>query len=95
MSPREVYRDALIHNAAAVILAHNHPSGDPEPSRDDELITTRLARAGEIIGVSTLDHIVIGHDRWVSLARKGLLNQHQFDRDNATRHPEPRATRTR
>ena len=95
MSPREVYRDALLHNAAAIILAHNHPSGDPEPSRDDERITTRLARAGELVGVNTLDHIVIGHHRWVSLARKGFLDQHQFDRDNATRHPEPQATRSR
>jgi DNA repair protein RadC len=95
MSPREIYRDALLHNAAAVILAHNHPSGDPEPSRDDELITARLARAGDLLGVSTLDHIVIGHGRWVSLAHRGLLDQHQFDRDNTSRRPAPPTSRAR
>ena len=73
MSPREVFRDALLANAAAVVLAHNHPSGDPEPSRDDELVTRRLVRAGELIGVEVLDHLVIGGERWVSLARRGSL----------------------
>jgi DNA repair protein RadC len=73
MSPREVFRDALVVNAAAVVLAHNHPSGDPEPSRDDELVTRRLARAGELVGVEVLDHLVVGGERWVSLARRGHL----------------------
>lgn len=73
MSPREVYRDALLHNAAALFLAHNHPSGDPEPSGDDERVTRRLARAGEILGVDLLDHLVVGHGDWVSLARRGAL----------------------
>ncbi len=71
MSPREVFRDALLANAAAVVLAHNHPSGDPEPSRDDELVTRRLVRAGELVGVEVLDHLVVGGCRWVSLARRG------------------------
>lgn len=73
MSPREVFRDALLANAAALVLAHNHPSGDPEPSRDDERVTRRLAQAGELVGVDLLDHLVIGGERWVSLARRGLV----------------------
>jgi DNA repair protein RadC len=74
MAPREVFRDALVANAAALVLAHNHPSGDPEPSRDDELLTRRLGRAGELVGVELLDHLVVGGDRWVSLARRGALS---------------------
>ncbi len=73
MAPREVFRDALLANAAALVLAHNHPSGDPEPSRDDEQVTRRLVRAGELIGVELLDHLVVGGPRWVSLARRGIL----------------------
>lgn len=73
MAPREVFRDALLANAAAVVLAHNHPSGDPEPSRDDELLARRLARAGEVVGVDVLDSLVVGGDDWVSLARRGVL----------------------
>jgi DNA repair protein RadC len=73
MSPREIYRRALLANAAAIIVAHNHPSGDPEPSRDDEAITRRLQRVGELIGVELLDHLVIAEARWVSLARRGAL----------------------
>jgi DNA repair protein RadC len=56
-----------------VVLAHNHPSGDPEPSRDDELVTRRLVRAGELVGVEVLDHLVVGGDRWISLARRGVV----------------------
>ena len=73
MAPREVFRDALLANASALVLAHNHPSGDPEPSRDDELVTRRLARAGELLGVDLLDHLVVGGPDWVSLARRGSL----------------------
>jgi DNA repair protein RadC len=73
IAPRELFRDALLANATAVVAAHNHPSGDPEPSRDDELVTRRLVAAGEVIGVELLDHLVIGGDRWVSLARRGGL----------------------
>lgn len=73
MSPREVFRDALLANAAALVLAHNHPSGDPEPSRDDEAVTRRLVRAGQLVGVELLDHLVVGGSRWVSLARRGVL----------------------
>ncbi len=73
MSPREVFRDALLANAAALVLAHNHPSGDAEPSRDDERVTTRLVRAGELVGIDVLDHLVVAGPRWVSLARRGAL----------------------
>ena len=73
MAPREVFRDALLANAAALVLAHNHPSGDPEPSRDDEQVTRRLVRAGELMGVQVLDHLVVGTARWVSLARRGVV----------------------
>jgi DNA repair protein RadC len=73
MGPREVFRDALLHGAGAIVIAHNHPSSDPEPSRDDERITRRLGQAGEILGVEVLDHLVIGQERWVSLARRGAL----------------------
>lgn len=71
MSPREVYRDALLANASAIVVAHNHPSGDPEPSDDDVAVTERLARAGELVGISLLDHLVVGRQRWVSMARRG------------------------
>ncbi|MEX2324353.1 MAG: DNA repair protein RadC [Nitriliruptoraceae bacterium] len=74
MSPREVFRDALLANAAAIVLAHNHPSGDPTPSNDDESVTRRLVSAGSIVGIEVLDHLVIGQRRWVSLARRGLIN---------------------
>lgn len=83
MSPREVFRDALLHGASAVVIAHNHPSGDASPSRDDELITRRLGGAGDLVGIEVLDHLVIGHQRWTSLARRGVLMQtepgRQFD----------------
>lgn len=73
MTPHGIFRDALIGNTAALILAHNHPSGDPEPSRDDERVTRRLVEAGRLLGVEVLDHLVIGGGDWVSLARRGLV----------------------
>ena len=73
MSPREILRDALLANAAAAVVAHNHPSGDPEPSRDDERVTRRIVEAGRLIGVEVLDHLVVGGGGWVSLARRGLV----------------------
>lgn len=73
MSPREILRDALLANAAAVVVAHNHPSGDPEPSRDDERVTRRIVEAGRVVGVEVLDHLVVGGGTWVSLARRGLV----------------------
>lgn len=73
MTPHGIFRDALLGNAAAVVLAHNHPSGDPEPSRDDERVTRRLVDAGRLLGVEVLDHLVVGGGGWVSLARRGLV----------------------
>jgi DNA repair protein RadC len=70
--PREVVRKALEHNAAAVILAHNHPSGSPEPSRADEQITNRLKEALALIDVRVLDHMIVG-ETVTSFAERGLL----------------------
>ncbi|MGF0335001.1 RadC family protein [Ectopseudomonas toyotomiensis] len=71
--PREVVKIALEHNAAAMILVHNHPSGDPEPSQADRTLTTKLQDALNLVGVRTLDHIVVGHEGCVSLAELGYL----------------------
>jgi DNA repair protein RadC len=71
--PREVVKIALEYNAAAVILVHNHPSGDPEPSQSDRTLTTALKNALNMIGTQTLDHIVVGHEGCVSLAEQGYL----------------------
>jgi DNA repair protein RadC len=71
--PREVVRQALARNAAAVILAHNHPSGVAEPSQADELITLRLREALGLVDIRVLDHLIVGDSRCVSLAERGLL----------------------
>ncbi|RDS79617.1 JAB domain-containing protein [Dyella monticola] len=71
--PREVVRACLKHNAAAVIFAHNHPSGVAEPSSADQAITRELSQALRLIGVRVLDHLVIGHAEPVSMAARGLL----------------------
>jgi DNA repair protein RadC len=71
--PREVFSPAVRESAAAVILVHNHPSGDPTPSREDMEITRRLKEAGEIMGVRVLDHIIIGDGSFVSFTSKGML----------------------
>jgi DNA repair protein RadC len=71
--PRETFSAALLGNAAAVILAHNHPSGDPEPSHEDLALTSRLKQAGELLGIPVLDHLIVGHDRFLSLKERGLL----------------------
>ncbi len=71
--PREVVRRAMSHNAAAVILAHNHPSGLAEPSRADEFLTQSLQKALGLVDVRVLDHLVVGRDAVVSFAERGLL----------------------
>jgi len=71
--PREVYKDAVVASAASLIIAHNHPSGDPNPSGEDVSITKRLIQAGEIMGIDLLDHIVIGDGIFVSLKERGLI----------------------
>lgn len=70
---REVFRPAIAESAAAVILVHNHPSGDPTPSPEDREVTRQLAAAGELIGIPVLDHVVIGDARYVSFVESGLL----------------------
>jgi DNA repair protein RadC len=71
--PREVVKTALAHNAAAVIFAHNHPSGVAEPSRADELLTQALKQALALVDIRTLDHFVIAGSQLVSFAERGLL----------------------
>ena len=72
--PREVFKTAILSNARSVMLGHNHPSGDPEPSKEDIQITARLQQVGELLGIELLDHIVIGRgERYRSLARDGYL----------------------
>ena len=72
--PRETFKAAIVSNCAAVILAHNHPSGDPTPSQEDRALTTRLKDCGELLGIPVLDHLVIGDDgRYVSFADMGQL----------------------
>lgn len=73
MDPREVYRDALLSGASAVAVAHNHPSGDPSPSPEDRAVTRRLVRAGEILGLPLIDHLVVGRGNWRSFGRMGLM----------------------
>ncbi|MBP8031149.1 MAG: DNA repair protein RadC [Acetobacterium sp.] len=71
--PREVFVKAIKQHAAAIILAHNHPSGDTEPSAEDKSITRRLVEAGELIGISVLDHIIIGRGTYMSFKQEKLL----------------------
>ena len=71
--PREVYKRALLNNANSIMIFHNHPSGDPAPSREDIAITKRLEEAGKIIGIKLLDHLIIGDERFTSLREKGEM----------------------
>lgn len=71
--PREVFKEAFRRSAASVICIHNHPSGDPTPSREDIEVTKRLAESGKIIGIDVLDHLIIGENKFVSLKEKGYL----------------------
>jgi DNA repair protein RadC len=73
--PREVYAPAVRDSTAAVIFLHNHPSGDPAPSREDRECTTRLVNAGKILGIRVLDHLVFGHNEYFSFADAGLLRE--------------------
>jgi DNA repair protein RadC len=67
----EVFREAVRHNAVAIVVAHNHPSGDPEPSPEDIRITSDIRKSGELLEIQLLDHIVVGRERWVSLKERG------------------------
>lgn len=71
--PREIFKSAIKLGAASIIACHNHPSGQPEPSSEDISVTRRLVEAGEIIGIKVLDHIIIGHDRFISFRERGLI----------------------
>jgi DNA repair protein RadC len=71
--PREVFRPALREAAAAVVLVHNHPSGDPTPSLEDREITERLAQAGELLGIPVLDHVVVAERGYASLRELGVI----------------------
>ena len=71
--PRETFRSAIKRGAFAVILIHNHPSGDPSPSKEDIRVTERLCKAGEILGINVLDHIIIGDGTYISLKGAGFI----------------------
>ncbi len=71
--PREVFRAAVRYAAAAMILLHNHPSGDPAPSREDIAVTERLVKAGKLMDIPVLDHIILGDNNFLSMKEKGLL----------------------
>jgi len=71
--PREVFRQAVLAAAASIIVAHNHPSGDPEPSEEDIAITRRLVQVGELLGIGVLDHVIIATRGVVSLRERGAL----------------------
>jgi len=72
--PREVFKVAILANAAAILCGHNHPSGDCQPSREDRAMTTRLVEAGKLLGISVLDHIIIGgEEKYFSFGDEGLL----------------------
>lgn len=72
--PREVFTEAIKYSAAAMILVHNHPSGDPTPSKEDILITKKLVQAGEIMDISVLDHVIIGDSKYISVKEEGLIH---------------------
>jgi len=71
--PREIFKEAIIHNSASIVLAHNHPSGDPEPSDEDLTITKRLVKSGKILGIEVIDHIIIGKTGFSSFKERGLI----------------------
>ena len=75
--PRELFKEAIAASAAAVIVAHNHPSGDPEPSAHDVEITTRLVDAGSLLGIEVLDHLIVAAGGVVSLKAAGIIQDHQ------------------
>ena len=72
-TPRELFIEALQKNAVSIIILHNHPSGDPTPSREDMLTTKRILDAGALIGIDLLDHIIIGNNCYMSFREEGML----------------------
>ena len=73
VSPREIFIEALRYHAVYIVLLHNHPSGSPEPSKEDMLVTQRIERSGEMLGIRLIDHIIIGDNRYISFKERGLL----------------------
>ena len=71
--PREVFKAALLANSACILLAHCHPSGDPEPSAEDQALTERLRHAGDLLGIEIVDHVVVGDGRYSSFRESGRL----------------------
>jgi DNA repair protein RadC len=71
--PREVFREAASAAAAAIVLFHNHPSGDPTPSPDDLALTTRMVNAGDIMGIDVVDHLILAEQRYFSLVEAGRM----------------------
>jgi len=72
--PREVFKEAIDAHAVSIIIAHNHPSGDPEPSEDDLEITHRLVESGKILDIEIIDHVIVTKDEFLSMKQKGILN---------------------
>ena len=73
ITPRELFIEALQKNAVSIVILHNHPSGDPTPSRNDMLTTKRIMDAGKLIGIELLDHVIIGNNCYVSFRESGIL----------------------
>ncbi|HEX5135343.1 MAG TPA: JAB domain-containing protein [Planctomycetota bacterium] len=71
--PREVFRPAIREAAGAIVLVHNHPSGDPRPSDEDVAVTQRLSHAAELLGIRVLDHVIVGDGAYASMEEAGLL----------------------
>ncbi len=73
VSPREIFIEALRYHAVYVVLLHNHPSGNPEPSKEDMLVTQRIEHSGAMLGIRLIDHIIIGDNKYISFKERGLL----------------------
>ena len=71
--PREILKPAIVNSAGSIILVHNHPTGDPDPSREDVEFTKRFAKCGELIGIELLDHVIIGNGHYSSLKERGAF----------------------
>ncbi|MBN1057075.1 JAB domain-containing protein [Clostridium botulinum] len=71
--PREVFKTAIVSNSASILIAHNHPSGNTTPSKEDINITERIKKSGEIIGIKMIDHIIIGENSYISLKEEGII----------------------
>lgn len=93
--PRELFKEAIVASAAAVIVAHNHPSGDPAPSEHDLELTGRLVEAGALLGIEVLDHLIVGTEGVVSLAAAGVIARRQPPKSRRHHTNEEARTRTR